>query len=541
VIPVPAFLLAAVTLAETRIVSVHLENLGGRRLALRIQTDGRLTGVGQRREGDDIVLTLSAVAAPGLPLPAPSSPVKAFHLEKAASGLVLRIELEKGASSRSASLEPLPGGTLLTLLVGAEAGKEEKPSEEVAALYKSLFPGSASDAPGAQGASTPESAAAAPPDDTVQGLRVGPLNVQPSLTASYIEAKDIFLDTPQPTSASYIQIEPKVGLVSWEGQLKGSYEARLRRATSIETLRNTTHLANLSLDLPLGPSLAIRASDHFARGTLEANEVDPGREYFYQLGPFTRNQVVAGARLTGAGRLDIDLSGSLNQVSFDGPSSFFDYRSELVSAGLGFQLTPLLRASLSYVYDRIPRPPQRPEAESSANSGVFTLDGEMGGLVRGQLAIGYRDDQSPQAAAGGQHYRGLTATASLVKEFSRASSLTLTGTRTTLASAFEQNAFYVDSSGQIELRAPLPYSLALRAGVGYWLNQYQTQASQIQASREDRIFGWSAGLGRSLTRWGYLRADYRREERKSNIPGLTNTTHAFVVQMGVGFLNVAQR
>ena len=43
-----------------------------------------------------------------------------------------------------------------------------------------------------------------------------------------------------------------------------------------------------------------------------------------------------------------------------------------------------------------------------------------------------------------------------------------------------------------------------------------------------------AGLARSLSSWSFLRADYYRDRRDSNVSALSTGTHSFVVQLGLG-------
>jgi hypothetical protein len=65
-------------------------------------------------------------------------------------------------------------------------------------------------------------------------------------------------------------------------------------------------------------------------------------------------------------------------------------------------------------------------------------------------------------------------------------------------------------------------------------------ASGLTEPRHDDIFGWSLGLGRPFTRWSYLRADYRHERRRSNLDAFQVTTHALVLQVGIGYLGNPQ-
>ena len=123
----------------------------------------------------------------------------------------------------------------------------------------------------------------------------------------------------------------------------------------------------------------------------------------------------------------------------------------------------------------------------------------------------------------------------LTKQFSPSTSLGITATRATQLSAFEDNAFYVSNGVGAQLSAPLGLRITLSAGAGYHWNEYKTTASALGEPREDRIFGWSIGIGRTLSRRAYVRADYRRERRDSNLDEFDVTINGFVVQLGIGF------
>jgi hypothetical protein len=65
-------------------------------------------------------------------------------------------------------------------------------------------------------------------------------------------------------------------------------------------------------------------------------------------------------------------------------------------------------------------------------------------------------------------------------------------------------------------------------------------STSIGAPREDRIFGWSLGVGRGLGRWGFWRVDYRRDRRSSNVTPFNNTVHSLIVRLGVGLFEESQ-
>jgi hypothetical protein len=212
-------------------------------------------------------------------------------------------------------------------------------------------------------------------------------------------------------------------------------------------------------------------------------------------------------------------------------SNFFDYDTRFASAGLGFELNPNLRATASYTYDAVPTPDDRPEAESTAHGARFELNGEILPLVTGQLAIGYRSQDAPNAGPGGQSYSGFTLQAALQRELGQDANFTVYGTRSTPVSAFEDNAFYVSTGVQGVLKVPLFAKFEARGGLGYQWNDYKTIASEIGVPREDRILGWFVGLRRPIARTFSLSAAYRKEHRTSNIDSFDTDSDSLYLQL----------
>ena len=102
--------------------------------------------------------------------------------------------------------------------------------------------------------------------------------------------------------------------------------AAARPSTSSSPRRRTSR--DLSLELPLGAIGEITAAEHFAHGLLETTEVDPGREYFFRLGRFTRHRHSLDLRLLPGGRADATVGGSLDVVRVDDRAAFFDHEQQ---------------------------------------------------------------------------------------------------------------------------------------------------------------------------------------------------------------------
>ena len=203
----------------------------------------------------------------------------------------------------------------------------------------------------------------------------------------------------------------------------------------------------------------------------------------------------------------------------------------MATAGLGYELSPNLKAVFAYSYDSLPTPDERPEAEATAHNARVTLTGDIVPLLSGQLMLGYRDQKSPNAGEGGTRYSGFIMGGALTKQFTRRSDLTVYVNRTTPASAFESNAFYVFTALQGSGRFPLPLQFQAQGGLGYQWNDYRVVSEEIGAPREDRILAWYVGLRRPVHRQIVLSATYRRQERRSNIDRFDIDADGFVLQL----------
>jgi hypothetical protein len=359
---------------------------------------------------------------------------------------------------------------------------------------------------------------------------------------SYVDTKSS-LETPEPVRDKYLEIDPHLGLgagaslpLPGQGRLLVTYEPRFRLSSSFEELSHPTHLVTGSADVPIGAFVILRGSYHYANGLLETTEVDPGREYFFQLAPFVRHQTRVGATVNPGGLLNVDVDAMRDSVQVDETSGFFDHRTETIGGKLNYQLGATSRAYVGYEFSRVPPSDERPIVESHTNTVSVGVVGDLTPLLTADVTLGFTSLSAPLAGEGGTSYRGSTLRASLRKEFSPSASVTLLGSRGTYPSGFENNAFYLASGAGVETELGLPLSLVFHAALGGQVNSYRVVATGLDVPRRDEIWAWSVGLGRALSRWAFLRADYRRERRNSNLPAFETHAHLFMVQLGIGFL-----
>lgn len=485
------------------------------------------------RDGDEVVVRVEARPTEPPRLPAPEPPVDDLRLVLGPRRFEVRARVD-----RLVEFEVQRDATRVSVVFGARREAPPAESADFQALYRSLFPGE-----------TGHTGLGAPPMDShsagdgsdADDLRLGPLRLRPALLVGWVDGSTTFGPTPAPVRDSYVQVEPRLGAsvqarLLGEGQVRASYEPIVRTRPALRAARRMAHEVNAGLDQPVGAAVTLRGSAHLVWDVLDTLEVDPGREYFFALGRYRRDLFGAGLRFKGAGRLDADLSATWQRARFSEPAYFFDYRRDGLLAELGYELGPNLRAGLGYTWERVPAAPERREAESRAHGGRLALYGDIAPLLSGELALGFERRTHPFAPDPGRRFDGLTAGLRLTKTFSPSTSLALTGSRYTTLSAFEANGFYIANDGQAVLTLPLPLELSLRVGGALQRNEYRQDAARLGVPRRDTIRGVTLGLGRPLTRWSFVRADYRRDRRDSNLDEFDTRTWTLIVQMGLGWL-----
>jgi hypothetical protein len=468
--------------------------------------------------------TEAPTAPPAIPLPTTAAvlPTSAPHAESSPSNPDRVAQLLGTLSS------PDAGGTT----PGEPATTEGTDAE---ALYRRLFPHVAPTA-AAAAAAEPAGAEPDPGRDAApeQGFKFGVLTFKPTLHVAYMNAKAGFIDGTGTARDQFLEIQPGLGVGTslWQGRLRANYAPTLRSFGGFQATDNTSHHATASLDLASRGAFQLSVNDAWTSGILEAQEVDPGGEYVFGLRRFSRNSFGLRAHHEVAPRWALEAGGGLNRVRFKDANAgaFFDYDSWTADFGVEHDITPNLRTALSYLHDRVPRPAERPEAESTANTVQVVVSGDATARVTTQATLGYRQEDHPLVAEDGRHYRGLVIGAAVSRLLGVASNVTLSGSRRTLLSAFEGNGFYVSNQVQTDTTLRIPHSFYLEASAGYRWNEYQTVASEIGEPRSDKIFDWRLGLRRPL-KWGSAAASYQRQRRRSNIDRFQTTTDRLTIEI----------
>jgi hypothetical protein len=515
---------------EPGVLAVRLTSLDFRP-ALRILTaEGVKAGV-VAREGDFVVIRVAANAAAELPLPPVEKPLEGIAVEREPGQTTVRVKVAPEVPFET-SFEP----GLLTVVFGEQPPPELR-GPVTPDLYKQLFPGGIE--PSGSHEEQPEGRGAG----AAEGILVGPVTLRPYVSASWVDADIAAFDNPTPTRDQYLQVTPGVtaSMPFFTGLLAAEYEPRLRFFSKIPQVNDTSQFAGAKIEMPVGSRALVRLSHRFTRAVVETNVVDPGREYFFNLAPYTFNATDLGGRIDISARLFAEAQADWQWSRFDQSQSagFFSYDSRAIRVGLGYDVGSDLKAVVSYSYERIPPAPDREIVETTSHSLLGTLAGTIAPLTSGSVTVGLLHQTNPLATGKSHSFDGVTLAGTLRRELGHASSVALDLTRASNPSGFETNAYYVNNSVVVSLTVPAPFETWARSSLGWLRNGYPNDASVLGAPRRDDIVAWTVGLGRQLGWRAWLRADYRRERRNSNLPGYDTTTDGVIVQLGVGLFGPA--
>jgi len=511
--------------AEPEVRAVRATTLDFR-VALRVLTSPDAPPGEVLREGGEIVIRVPGVAPADLALPALEKPLGKVRLVREPGLTILRVEAAPEVPFE-ASHEP----GMLTVVFGEQPAPELR-GPVTPDLYERLFP------TGAQGTGAPETEEPGFDRARGDGIALGRATLRPYVSASWVDADVLAFDNPVPVRDRYLQVAPGVtaSLPLLDGVLAAEYEPRFRFFSDIPLVNETSHFAGLRYEVPIGSRVFLRLAQRYTRAILETTVVDPGREYFYNLSPYTFNATTAAARVELGARLYAEAEAGWVWTRFDQKQDggFFDYDQRALRAGLGYDVGSDLRATVSYANERIPPSPDRAIVETTAHGVLGTLAGTMAPLTTGSVSVGFRRQTNPLATGASGSFDGFILNGSLRRELGHSSSVELQLTRAVDPSSYDTNAYYTNNSLVAAVAVPAPFEFWARGSVGFLRNNYPNDAPGLDVPRRDDILGWTVGLGRQLGWRSWVRADYRRERRNSNLPGLDVTTDGFVVQLGVG-------
>ena len=274
-----------------------------------------------------------------------------------------------------------------------------------------------------------------------------------------------------------------------------------------------------SIDVPVGPAIMVRASHHYANGLLETTEVDPGREYFFRLDAIHAQPDDGGAfaEPRRSPRLRRDRSSRCRPPRGSGrllqPPHGYRRRYRQLRAR---QRVTRLRSGTSGTMCL-----QRRSVRSSSRAGPASCSAWPGKSCPSSpessspvTAVCPRRAAEAEAPVSGEWFwRRACASSSPfgVRHPVRPSRHVSFRIRAERLLRRHRRRGRGGPGTPAVARVPRRRGLAAQC-----VPRGRRRAWRFPGGTS--IVSWSVGVGRSLTRWSYLRADYRADERDSNLP-----------------------
>ncbi|MCS6816433.1 MAG: hypothetical protein NZ746_03530 [Blastocatellia bacterium] len=232
---------------------------------------------------------------------------------------------------------------------------------------------------------------------------------------------------------------------------------RLTYAPLIRVLRiaelpssNVAHRLDVDFTTRLGPAVTLAVRDHWTKATFDTLEFDPGREIFFNAKPFWRNDLAVRAEYAVTERDRLSAHIGLNRVELSGPPRpddlFFDYTTLTVALAYARRWRP--RHTLQFdveigrTHSRRAENARDPRLNDARLLQVgATLRSRLMPTLRAEVQVAARRHRFPRAA---RNFFGPYLAVALEREFGHRLTLSISGMRTTVLSAFnpeEGNAF----------------------------------------------------------------------------------------------------
>ncbi len=571
------------------VVSILNERLGDDTV-VRFVLSGTPGAYSAVREGEDIIVNIAAEPLPGMSLPVAREPITALLLipgssfrmrvsvgtdhdhemlrEVSSLRLVLKKRVEVEAA-RPAATPPLdPANPLAIPMASPSPSPSPSPESTPAAvtqedtgdLYRRLFP------------TTFDPSTVGVQDDVMgdasnwySDFRWLGLQARPWVSVSYVDAETTQVQAGTVSRDSFWVIQPNLGLgfspgfvSSRDGQWSVNYTPRFRRLIDINLPRLTSHFFDVGVDQPVASFGSVYGNFHWAKGVLETDEVDPGREYGIGLNRvidtslerFDRKSLNFGVKVdfvadtlleVGVGQTKVKYGGVAADAPFIfGERAFFDYKTRVLNASLRRDIGANKMVSLVFGVHDTPAQTERAQIEGRGYTYGAQMEGDIAFLTTGRLMVGYRTQKNPKAGVGGQDYEALTYGAQLVRSLGDNTRLGFAADRNLRLSAYEDNGFYVADTLRADLSTRLPLAFWVTGNIGQQSNKYKASPQPLGESgpavlRDDKLRSWSLGLTRSVTSWAFLRANYTSEKRDSNLDQFDINTRSLTVELGIGF------
>lgn len=369
--------------------------------------------------------------------------------------------------------------------------------------------------------------------DPAGSFSLGKILIKPSGTVSYTYVSNLqALHTGfQPDRALMIVPSIEAFLPFTRNGIRLDYSMPYRHYQRYDLPQGIDHILDADSQFELSPLLRLAIRDHFALSTLDSSEFTPGREVLFSNARFLRNNAAMQLDWTLSRNDSLELNADWNRVSFKDVTAtearpFYDFDTYGFAAKYGRYVSERLKVFAGAGHTRMAADDPRRAADFRR----YELDGGVEGaitpLISSQMTVGVTFDQYPGTAK--DFATGLLLRGSVVKAISERSQLSLSLSRITNPSNFQQNAYFVTTGLGGTYSRELRPNLALTFSASYQRNAYPLplqSGSEIPVdlvglkSRRDSFIDAGVVVRYRYNHWLAMDLLFAATQRHSDIPG----------------------
>ncbi len=308
-------------------------------------------------------------------------------------------------------------------------------------------------------------------------LSIGKVLIKPSATVSYAYLSNLqaLSSGYQPDRALVVAPTIEAFIPLTRNGIRFEYSMQYRNYQRYALSRNFDHSLNADSQFDISPILSIAIRDHFAMSSVNAQEFMPGRELIFSDSQFRRNDLGLLANWTLTENDSLAFTASWNKVLFDEPTDgsstpFYDYSQYGFVGSYKHDVSERLGVYASGGYRQNSTDDPRDLANSRGFELMGGIDGMVTPLISAQLGIGvnldrYRGAAKPSAT-------GFVLRGSLSKEISERSQVSLSFSRSSNLSNFQENAYFTTTGVGVSYSRELRPNIQLNLSSSYQHNGY---------------------------------------------------------------------
>ena len=376
------------------------------------------------------------------------------------------------------------------------------------------------------------------PGSTVGGFdqegafALGSVLVKPSavVTYSYESNVQALSSNYRPDTALVVSPTIEAFIPITRNGIRLDYSMLYRDYRNLNISQNFDHTFNADSQFDLSPIVSLAVRDHFSMSSIDAREFVPGREIVFSDSPFKRNEVSAQLLWSLSENDSLAFTSTWNRVFFKEATQhaevpFYDYNQMSYAGTYKRDLSERFAVFGNGSYHRNSTDDPRNLADSRGFAVEGGIDGSLSPLVTGQLSIGMQRDSYPGAPLA--NATALIFKGALAKEITERSQVSLSLSRTSNLSYFQQNAYFTSTGIVAAYGRELGRRLVTSLSASYQRNGYPMPLESGagipvelvgRTSRGDSFVDFDFSLRYRVNDWLAMDARFGVSHRNSNVP-----------------------